>query len=203
MASVTADTARLLQQATSRLDELHHRLAAAEERERRERRDARARADAAAHLRSREHLLDLQATARHYQARADDALQPWNMRAPQFVIGESIDDYRRRLAKLAQRQLPDDHPFRNTKLSRLDDETFAPIEKDIYTDVKRIGASNDSVAAGQMREVESINPENGQRTITFLGTRSFVHDLKAPVRRVLGFLHAATGRYYNTAGRYL
>jgi len=68
--TVTGDTRRLLEQAVSKMDELHHRMAAAEAREARERRDVQHRADAATHLRSRDHLLEVQATARQYQARA-------------------------------------------------------------------------------------------------------------------------------------
>jgi hypothetical protein len=174
MATVTADTVRLLQQATSRLDELHHRLAAAEERKARERRDARARADAAEHLRSREHLLELQSVARQYQARADSAFETWNMRAPAYVVGESLDQYRRRLVKLAQRQLPDDHRLRHIPIKRLDDDILNGYEQEIFADCKEAGTRPDSAAPGELREVVTINPQNGQKTITFLGNRSFV-----------------------------
>jgi hypothetical protein len=103
----TADTTHLLRQALAQMDELQRRLSAAEKREARERADAQHRADEARYFTSREHLLDVQSTARQYQARADDALSTWNIRAPQYTAGESLMEYRRRLAKLAQRQLPD------------------------------------------------------------------------------------------------
>ena len=64
-----ANTMQLLSRALSQMDELHHRLSAAEEREARTQREARERADAAAYLTSREHLLDLQAEKREYQRR--------------------------------------------------------------------------------------------------------------------------------------
>jgi hypothetical protein len=187
MAYAAADTTRLLQSALSKMEELHHRLAIAEERENRERRETQARADEARYLTSREHLLDVQATARQYQARADDALSTWNMRAPQYTAGESLMDYRRRLARLAQRQLPDDHELRGVRLKRLDDDVFVPFEPQIFAATKEAGKRNDSAAPGQMRMVEEVDPQNGQKSIRWLGTRSFIHDFKSPIRFVRSF----------------
>jgi hypothetical protein len=199
--TVSAQTADLLRHAVSRLVEPGHRLAAAEEREARERRDATARADEARYLRSREHLLDVQATARQYQARADDALQPWSLRAPAFVAGESLGDYRLRLARLAQRQLPEDDELRSLRLKTLPDDAYASLEPQIFAACKEAGNRPDSVAAGEMRQVERIDPANGQKVIEFLGQRSFIHDLKAPVRRVVGF--RTDQGYVNTTGTFL
>jgi hypothetical protein len=184
---MATDTAHLLRQALSKMDELQHRLSAAEKREARERADAQHRADEARYLTSREHLLDVQATARKYQARADDALSTWGIRAPAFVAGESLDEYRRRLARLAQRQLPDDHEFRHLKISRMDDDVFTGFEPQFYAATKEAGTKPDSAAPGQMRMVEKVNPQNGQKFIEWLGSRSFIHDMKSPVRRVLSF----------------
>jgi hypothetical protein len=197
-----ADTTHLLRTALSKMDELHHRLAAAETREARERADAQHRADEASYLRSREHLLDVQAMARQYQARADDALSTWNMRAPQYVAGESLMEYRRRLARLAQRQLPDDHELRGVKLKRVDDDVFVPFEPQIYAAVKEAGTKPDSVALGEMRMVEKTDPSNGQKMIEFIGRRSFVHDFKPLVRRVRSFW-TGEGRPLSASGAFL
>jgi hypothetical protein len=62
----------------------------------------------------------VQATARQYQARADDVLSTWNIRAPQYVAGESLMEYRRRLCRLAQRQLSDDHKLSGVRLKMRD-----------------------------------------------------------------------------------
>jgi hypothetical protein len=51
----------------------------------------------------RDQLLRLQASARVYQARADDALSSWGLRAPQMAIGSDIDDCRRGLCVLAKK----------------------------------------------------------------------------------------------------
>jgi hypothetical protein len=143
----------------------------------------------------------VQAAARQYQARADDAFAPWNMRAPAFVAGESLSDYRRRLARLAQRQLPDDHKLRSIRLKALDDDVFTPFEPQIYAACKEAGNRPDSAAPDELRMVERIDPGNGQKTIEFLGTRSFVHDFKAPIRYVRGF--RTDQGFVNTTGRFL
>jgi hypothetical protein len=129
----TADTTHLLRQALARMDELQHKMSALEAREARERADAHHRADAARHLTSREHLMELDAEKRKYQARCDAALETWRQRAPPPVIDESVDDYRFRLAKVAQKRLPDDHPWRNKKLRQLWNNGFN-VENDIYRD---------------------------------------------------------------------
>ena len=44
---------------------------------------------------TREQLLQAHASARVYQERYDHSFQPWGMRAPEPVVGEPVDDYRR------------------------------------------------------------------------------------------------------------
>jgi hypothetical protein len=106
-------------------------------------------------------------------------------------------------ARLAQRQLPDDHHLRHISLKRCDDDILAGYEPAIYADAREAGTRNDSAAPGELREVVTINPINGHKTIEFKGTRSFVEAFKAPVRRVLGFLSSDGQRFVNTGGRYL
>jgi hypothetical protein len=96
-------------------------------------------------------------------------------------------EYRRRLARLAQRQLSDDHKLRGLRLKRLDDDVFVPFEPQIFAACKEAGTKPDSAAPGELRMVERTDPNNGQKMIEFLGTRSFVHDFKLPVRRVVSF----------------
>jgi hypothetical protein len=121
---VSANTKQLLERAVAKLDVLGHRIAAAEIRETQERKDAQARADAAAYLTSREHLLDVQAVQRECQRRADDALQPWGERAPAPIAGESVDAYRLRLVNIVQERLPENDEYRHLRLSGLDRSVF-------------------------------------------------------------------------------
>jgi hypothetical protein len=163
--------------AARRLDALNHRIAAAEIQETQAHKEAQARADAAAYLTSREHMLDLQAVQRQYQARADDALQTWGERAPAPIAGESVDEYRMRLASLVQQRLPEGDEYRRLQLGGLPRTAFKNFEDAIYPRAKAAGASADSVAAGELREVVQVNPINGHKEHLFYGRESFVKDL--------------------------
>jgi hypothetical protein len=196
----TASTMRLLQQAASKIDELGDRIAAAEVRERREQSEAQARADHATYLTSREHLIDVQAAKREHQARADDCLQAWGERAPPPIATESINAYRLRLARIAQKRLPEGDELRGISLDELPAAAFANFEPDIFSRAKAAASRNDSAAPGELREVERIDPKTGFKERVFFG-ECFTRLFAPPVRRVLGFWTEQGFR--NTGGRYL
>lgn len=148
---------------------------------------------------SREQLLQIQAGNRVYQARADDAFAPWGMRAPEPIIGEDPDHYRRRLLIEAKFQLPEDHEYRDLRIKRLPSDALAPYEDLIYPACKSAAKRPDFVAIGETREVTTVNPVNGHKEITFLGRESFIKEMKPPVRYVLGF--RTPDGFMNTSGR--
>jgi hypothetical protein len=175
-------TIQLLQKAHGMLDELDHRLTAAEKREARLRREAMQRADAASYEKSREHMLDQQAKAREYQARAQDALDPWGINAPAIVAGESLGRYRRRLDALVQKQLPEDHELYGVPLAELDPAALLVIEDQLYPAVKDAAYRPDSVPSDKMRRVMEVD-SNGLKMVKWIGQRSFIHDFARPGRR--------------------
>jgi hypothetical protein len=181
------NVAQLLQSATARMDELNDRLRAAEKRQQRELREARERNDAAQYLKSREHLMEVDARGREYQARADDALAPWGLRAPARQAGEPLIDYRRRLVRPVQKRLPTDDQWCGKSLDCVDDATFASIEEQIYATGKQAAYRPDSVPAGEMQSRERID-SNGQKIIEWIGRESFVKEMGRPGRRVTSFL---------------
>jgi hypothetical protein len=116
---------------------------------------------------SREQLLQVQASARVFQARADDAFAPWGMRAPAPVVGEPIDDYRRKLMILAKKQLPEGHELRGVTVKRIPADALDGFEKMYYDACREAGTRPDSAAPDEMRMVEKIDPANGQKIIEF------------------------------------
>jgi hypothetical protein len=144
---------------------------------------------------SREQLLQMQASARVYQARADAVFQEWGFRAPAPVIGQDPQDYRRDLAVTAKRQLPYGHELRRIKLWKLPRDAFEVMEPQVYAACREAASRPDSAAPGEMREVTRINPQNGHKEIHFLGNESFVRQMGRDGRRVVSFLHR-----YNTSG---
>ena len=150
---------------------------------------------------TREQLLQVQASARVFQARADQAFEPWGMRAPEPIIGEDPDDYRRRLMIRAKNQLPENHELRKITVKRIPGDALDNFEKMYYDACRDAGTRNDSIPPGEMRMVEKVNPHNGRKFIEFYGTRSFIRDMKPFVRRVLGF--RTPEGLWKTGGRYV
>src|SRR6516162_8821277 len=104
---------------------------------------------------TREQLLQVQASARVYQTRADEAFEPWGMRAPAPVLGEDPDDYRRKLMILAKNQLPESHELRKITVKRIPNDALDNFEKMYYDACRDAGTRNDSVPPGEMRMVPS------------------------------------------------
>ncbi|SED74331.1 hypothetical protein SAMN05444161_3895 [Rhizobiales bacterium GAS191] len=174
-------TIDILRSACSKLDELDHKLKAVEIREAREHSEAEARAKEAAHLRSREHLMEVQAAARNYQVRADDALQPWGLRARAPVLGEPLGEYRRDILDQVRRQLPDDHQLRAVRPRRLDADALDALEPQILSAVRVAATQPDTVPQGQLRAVHDID-QNGLKITKWIGQQSFIHELARPGR---------------------
>jgi len=99
---------------------------------------------------SREQLLQVQASARIFQARADDAFAPWGMRAPAPVVGEPVNDYRRKLMILAKNQLPEGHQLRGVTVKRIPNDALDNFEK-MYMKNKRLP----SISPSKIRSIST------------------------------------------------
>jgi hypothetical protein len=109
----------------------------------------------------------MNASARIYQERYDNAFQSWGVRAKGPVLGEDIDTYRRDLAVQAKKLLPDDHKYRKVQYRRLDDAVLNNLEPQLLKAVTEAGRRNDSVPLdAPLREVHERGP-NGEHVIKF------------------------------------
>jgi hypothetical protein len=148
---------------------------------------------------TREQLLQQDAACRVFQARADAALETWGIRAPPPVstdIPGYPEHYRRELVLMAKRRLPSGHDLASVQVRKMPLDALEIFEGQIYAACKEAGTRCDSVAPGEERIHERVNPQNGHKELTFLRRDSFVHDFKAPVRRVVSFL-TPQGKYAN------
>jgi hypothetical protein len=139
---------------------------------------------------AREQLLQQDAACRVFQARADAALETWGVRAPPPMSTDLPgypEAYRRELLYMAKKRLPDGHDLRQVQVRHCPMDAFEIFEPQIYAACKEAGTRNDSVASGEERICERVNPQNGHRELTFLRRNSFIVDFKAPVRRVASF----------------
>jgi hypothetical protein len=133
-----------------------------------------------------EQLMRMQASGRVYQERYDNALQPWDIRAPAPTLGQTVDNYRREALVKLKKQLPDNHKLR-IPVRKLDNDTFDIIEAQILKAVADEAYNPASVPLGQFRRVVEINQQNGQKIVKFIGQECFVKQFTRPGRRVLCF----------------
>ena len=118
------------------------------------------------------------------QSRADMVFSGFGQRAPRPLEGESLIDYRKRLAtKLKSHSTT----RKNVKFARLDDDTFGIAEAAVYADATAAAANPIDLKAGELRMVTKVDPTTGVRTNVFYGKESFVKGMGRPGRRVASF----------------
>jgi hypothetical protein len=136
-------------------------------------------------------LMRQQNSARVVQERYDNVFKSWGMSAPAPVIGEPVDEYNRRLAVLAKKQLPEDHDLRKIQFRALADDAFAVVEPQLLAAVNQSAYNPNTVPIdGPLRRIEERDA-NGNTTYRYIGQRSFIHDLVRKGRRVVSFLTSA------------
>jgi hypothetical protein len=140
-------------------------------------------------------IVQEQAAARILQERYDMALQPWDRRAPEPVLGESYDSYRRKTLIRMKRLLPDDHKLRKVQVNQMDETVLKIFEPQIMSACREAAYDPTTVPTEpgpdgrvQFRRVTERD-QNGMTIVKYIGPRSFVEDFKAPVRRVKSFMH--------------
>ena len=140
---------------------------------------------------SYDQLMRQQNSARVVQERYDNAFKSWGMSAPAPVVGESVDDYSRRLAVLAKKQLPADHDLKKVQFRALADDAFPVMEAQLLAAVNQSAYRPETVPVdAPLRRVEEKDA-NGLTSYRYVGQRSFIHDLTRAGRRVVSFLTSA------------
>ena len=94
---------------------------------------------------TREQNLQMQASARIYQQRYDDVLQPWGVRAPAPTLGQDIDKYTRDLAVKAKSLLPDNHQLKKVQYRGLPSDAFEGYEPQLLRAVRTVATDNSTV----------------------------------------------------------
>jgi hypothetical protein len=118
------------------------------------------------------------------QAKADAVFNGFGQRAPRPLEGESLLDYRKRMAtKLKSHS----SVWKSVKLSQLPEEAFGIAEGQVYADAISAASNPTDLGAGELRQVTKTDPTTGIRTIVFYGNESFVKSMGRPGRRVQSF----------------
>jgi hypothetical protein len=119
-----------------------------------------------------EQRMQMQRACVTFQERADAIFQHFGLTAPAPVVSDDAgyaDTYRRKLARMARNQLPENHELRQARInSDLRADAFNALEPLIYAACME-AAKHPYVQPGVMRTVKTKNPDNGQVTNTFHG----------------------------------
>jgi hypothetical protein len=111
------------------------------------------------------------------QARADSVYQAFGDRAPRYLDGENLIDYRRRLANKMKDHSPSWQPV---DLTTLNDSALAVAETQIFADALKAAERPSNIPEGTFREVVRTDHQTGTRKIEFYGKGSFVRGFKPP-----------------------
>ena len=124
-----------------------------------------------------------------FQEYYDNALRKVGMRAPQPVLGTTVNDYRREtLRNLKRTFLPQTHPLYEVQFRQLKADALGVLEPQLLQ-ARVVEANNPvHVPAGELRKVEELDEYGKLKTIRWVGQESFVKAMGRPGRRVTSFL---------------
>src|SRR5262249_24536999 len=131
--------------------------------------------------------------ARKFQEFYDNTLRKVGMRAPQPVLGTTVNDYRRETLRTLKRTfLPQVHELYKVNFRALPADVLNPFEAQLLNAVV-VEANNPAhVTAGELRKVEELDEYGKLKTIKWIGQESFVKAMGRRGRRVTSFLFDRT-----------
>jgi hypothetical protein len=118
------------------------------------------------------------------QSKADSVFMGFGKAAPRPLEGETLLNYRKRLATHLKPHSP---LWKGIKFSQLPDEAFTIAEAQVYSDAAVAAATPMDLGDGELREVNRTDPRTGQKTNVFYGRDSFVKGMGRSARRVASF----------------
>jgi hypothetical protein len=116
--------------------------------------------------------------ARKFQEYYDETLRNIGARAPQPVLGQTVNDYRRETLRTIKRTfLPQNHDLYKVNYRGLKADALDVFEPQLLATAKVEAFNPATVTPGEFREVIKRDPRNGYMEHQFIGPRSFVWDM--------------------------
>jgi len=127
--------------------------------------------------------------ARRFQEYYDETLRKIGARAPQPLLGTTVNDYRREtLRNLKRTFLPPAHDLYQVQYRQLEADALGVLEPQLLNACV-VEANNPAhVPPGELRKIEEYDQYGQVKTIRFVGRESFVKQMGRPGRRVKSFL---------------
>jgi hypothetical protein len=134
---------------------------------------------------SYDQLQRMQSSARIFQERYQQAVDPWDRQIKGPMLGQSVDDYRKETLVQMKKLLPPDHKLR-IPVRDLRSDALNVIEPQICKAVHAQAYDPSTVPRGEYRRVVEIN-QGGTKIVKWIGQESFVKEFTRPGRQVTSF----------------
>jgi hypothetical protein len=116
--------------------------------------------------------------ARKFQEYYDETLRDIGARAPEPVLGETVNNYRRETLRTIKRTfLPQNHDLYKVNYRGLKADALDVFEPQLLATAKVEAFNPATVKPGEYREIIKRDPRNGYAEHQFIGPRSFVWDM--------------------------
>jgi hypothetical protein len=126
--------------------------------------------------------------SRQFQAFYDDTLRRVGPRAPQPVLGQKVDDYRREALRTMKRTfLPPAHPLYQVQFRGLRSDALPVFEKQLLPACVEEANNPQHVPVGELRKVEELDEFGKLRMIRWIGQEHFTKAMGRPGRRIVSF----------------
>jgi hypothetical protein len=121
--------------------------------------------------------------ARKFQEYYDNTLRTIGLRAPQPTLGESVNDYRRKVLLMAERTfLPKSHELRQFSLDDVKADALQVLEPQFLEAFVTEAENPAHVPPGEIRKIERLDEFGKVKTIDWVGQESFVKQMGRPGR---------------------
>ena len=119
----------------------------------------------------------------------DGPLRKIGMRAPQPVLGQDPNNYRREVLRTIKRTFLGHHELGKINMRGLPDEVLPQFERQVI-DAALVEAYNpkNNAPGETLRKIEELDDYGKVRQIRFVGEECFVKDMTRPDRRVVSFM---------------
>src|SRR6516165_5257589 len=108
-----------------------------------------------------------------FQEYYDETLRKVGLRAPQPILGQTVNDYRRETLRTIKRTfLPQTHPLYEVQYRGLKADALDVLEPQLLETAKVEAFNPNTVTPGEFREIVKVNPHNDYKERMFVGPRS-------------------------------
>jgi hypothetical protein len=127
--------------------------------------------------------------ARQFQAYYDETLRKVGAKAPQPVLGMSVNDYRREALRTMKRTfLPKAHSLYQINCRGLPKDALDALEPQLLRACADEANNPAHVPPGELKKIERLDEYGKVKCVEFVGQESFVRAMGRPGRRVTKFL---------------